>query len=207
MSNLLMMISLNIHTVMMKEINPMGEIRHWCLHLKQLTDDSQTTLSLNIKLPNSEEEEYDIWAQGDGALPETRKGYGQFKTNVTLFSQLEAHGAEVSTEDANHKFLRSLPSAWSNLAMIMRTNPEIDNLSIDDLYSKCALFHKAKVALIRLSLVFLIALSSCTPSILHQYSEKEVFSCCFAMKLAIPLCQKQSEDLDLLHEDLEQIVM
>ncbi|GJS41912.1 hypothetical protein Tco_0566955 [Tanacetum coccineum] len=43
-----------------------------------------------------------------------------------------AHGAEVSTEDANHKFLRSLPSAWSNLAMTMRTNPEIDNLSIDD---------------------------------------------------------------------------
>ncbi|GJS52735.1 hypothetical protein Tco_0626097 [Tanacetum coccineum] len=31
-----------------------------------------------------------------------------------LLSQLEAHGAEVSTEDANHKFLRSLPLAWSN---------------------------------------------------------------------------------------------
>ncbi|GJR28106.1 hypothetical protein Tco_1104338 [Tanacetum coccineum] len=30
-----------------------------------------------------------------------------------LLSQLEAHGAEVSTEDANHKFLRSLPSACS----------------------------------------------------------------------------------------------
>ncbi|GJW93805.1 hypothetical protein Tco_0173477 [Tanacetum coccineum] len=39
---------------------------------------------------------------------------------------------EVSTEDANHKFLRSLPPAWSNLAMTMRTNPEIDTLSIDD---------------------------------------------------------------------------
>ncbi|GJX34897.1 hypothetical protein Tco_0246454 [Tanacetum coccineum] len=43
-----------------------------------------------------------------------------------LLSQLEAHSAEVSTEDANHKFLRSLPPAWSNLAMQMRTNPEID---------------------------------------------------------------------------------
>ncbi|GJT93909.1 hypothetical protein Tco_1082754 [Tanacetum coccineum] len=60
------------------------------------------------------------------------KGYDRFQQ---LLSQLEAHGAEVSTEDANHKFLRSLPSAWSNLAMTMRTNPEIDNLSIDDLYN------------------------------------------------------------------------
>ncbi|GJR82851.1 hypothetical protein Tco_0153636 [Tanacetum coccineum] len=40
------------------------------------------------------------------------KGYDRFQQ---LLSQLEAHGAEVSTEDANHKFLRSLPSAWSNL--------------------------------------------------------------------------------------------
>ncbi|GJV58856.1 hypothetical protein Tco_1464956 [Tanacetum coccineum] len=33
-------------------------------------------------------------------------------SNKKLLSQLEAHGAEVSTEDTNHKFLRSLPLAW-----------------------------------------------------------------------------------------------
>ncbi|GJU59896.1 hypothetical protein Tco_1237662 [Tanacetum coccineum] len=48
------------------------------------------------------------------------KGYDRFQQ---LLSQLEAHGAEVSTEDANHKFLRSLPPAWSNLAMTMRLKP------------------------------------------------------------------------------------
>ncbi|GJS10404.1 hypothetical protein Tco_0367200 [Tanacetum coccineum] len=37
------------------------------------------------------------------------KGYDRFQQ---LLSQLEAHGAEVSIEDANHKFLRSLPPAW-----------------------------------------------------------------------------------------------
>ncbi|GJV38588.1 hypothetical protein Tco_1411065 [Tanacetum coccineum] len=36
------------------------------------------------------------------------KGYDRFQQ---LLSQLEAHGAKVSTEDANHKFLRSLPPA------------------------------------------------------------------------------------------------
>ncbi|GJU47981.1 putative ribonuclease H-like domain-containing protein [Tanacetum coccineum] len=50
-----------------------------------------------------------------------------------LLSQLEAHGAEVSNKDANYKFLRSLPPAWSNLAMTMRTKPDVDTLSIDDL--------------------------------------------------------------------------
>ncbi|GKF51146.1 hypothetical protein Tco_0147613, partial [Tanacetum coccineum] len=54
--------------------------------------------------------------------------------------ELQAHGAEVSTEDANHKFLRSLPPAWSNLAITMRTNPEIDTLSIDDLYNNLIVF-------------------------------------------------------------------
>ncbi|GKA20060.1 hypothetical protein Tco_0699975 [Tanacetum coccineum] len=37
------------------------------------------------------------------------KGYERFQS---LLSQLEIHGAGVSTEDANQKFLRSLPSAW-----------------------------------------------------------------------------------------------
>ncbi|GJR95451.1 hypothetical protein Tco_0267625 [Tanacetum coccineum] len=104
------------------------------------------------------------------------KGYDRFQQ---LLSQLEAHGAEVSTEDANHKFLRSLPPAWSNLAMTMRTNPEIDTLSIDDF--------------------------SCTPSTSStNVPEKEVLAG-FADEVIYSLFAKQTEDLDLLHEDLEQI--
>ncbi|GKE30169.1 hypothetical protein Tco_1445553, partial [Tanacetum coccineum] len=37
------------------------------------------------------------------------KGYDGFQS---LLSQLKIHGAGVSTEDANQKFLRSLPSTW-----------------------------------------------------------------------------------------------
>ncbi|GJW46441.1 hypothetical protein Tco_0078087 [Tanacetum coccineum] len=60
------------------------------------------------------------------------KGYDRFQQ---LLSQLEAHGAKVSTKDVNHKFLRYLPPAWSNLAMTMRTKPDVDTLSIDDFKS------------------------------------------------------------------------
>nr|GEW02791.1 ribonuclease H-like domain-containing protein [Tanacetum cinerariifolium] len=58
------------------------------------------------------------------------KGYDRFER---LLSLLEIHGACVSTKDANQKFLRSLPSAWSNISLIMRNKPGINNLDIDDL--------------------------------------------------------------------------
>ncbi|GKG30774.1 hypothetical protein Tco_0423262 [Tanacetum coccineum] len=67
------------------------------------------------------------------------------------------------------------------------------------------LFHKAKAALIRLSLGFSGAYSSCTPSTSStNIPEKEVLVG-FADEVIYSLFAKQTEDLDLLHEDLEQI--
>ncbi|GJT62897.1 ribonuclease H-like domain-containing protein [Tanacetum coccineum] len=150
------------------------------------------------------------------------KGYDRFQQ---LLSQLEAHGAEVSTEDANHKFLRSLPPAWSNLAMTMRTNPEIDNLSIDDLYNNLRVFEQeiqgasktsssaqnvafvsqSKSSTNKVKSGFSGAYSSCTPSTSStNIPEKEVLAG-FADEVIYSLFAKQSEDWDLLHEDLEQI--
>nr|GEZ80383.1 ribonuclease H-like domain-containing protein [Tanacetum cinerariifolium] len=60
------------------------------------------------------------------------KGYDRFQR---LLSLLEIHEACVSTEDANKKFIRSLPSAWSNISLIMKNKPSIDNMDIDDLYN------------------------------------------------------------------------
>ncbi|GJZ49545.1 hypothetical protein Tco_0603735, partial [Tanacetum coccineum] len=65
------------------------------------------------------------------------KGYDRFQS---LLSQLEIHGAGVSTEDANQKFLRSLPSAWSQVSLIMRTKPGVDSLSFDDQYNNLRVF-------------------------------------------------------------------
>ncbi|GJZ42106.1 hypothetical protein Tco_0588992 [Tanacetum coccineum] len=63
------------------------------------------------------------------------KGYDRFQS---LLSQLEIHSAGVSTEDANQKFLRSLPSSW--LSLVMRTKPGVDSLSFDDLYNNLRVF-------------------------------------------------------------------
>ncbi|GJU45091.1 ribonuclease H-like domain-containing protein [Tanacetum coccineum] len=150
------------------------------------------------------------------------KGYDRFQQ---LLSQLEAHGAEVSTEDANHKFLRSLPPAWSNLAMTMRTKPEVDTLSIDDLYNNLRVFEQeiqgasktsssaqnvafvsqSKSSTNKVKSGFTGAYSTCTPSTSStNIPEKEVLAG-FADEVIYSLFAKQSEDWDLLHEDLEQI--
>ncbi|GJY14920.1 hypothetical protein Tco_0385342, partial [Tanacetum coccineum] len=57
-----------------------------------------------------------------------------------LISLLEVHGAAVSNEDANQKFLRALPSSWNNIALIMRNKAGIDDLYTDDLYNNLKVF-------------------------------------------------------------------
>nr|GEW11556.1 hypothetical protein [Tanacetum cinerariifolium] len=64
------------------------------------------------------------------------KTYDRFQK---LISQLEIHGEVISQEDANLKLLRSLPSAWNNIALIMRNKYDLDTLSMDDLYNNMKL--------------------------------------------------------------------
>ncbi|GJX07629.1 ribonuclease H-like domain-containing protein [Tanacetum coccineum] len=110
------------------------------------------------------------------------KGYDRFQQ---LLSQLEAHGAEVLTEDANHKFFRSLPPAWSNLAMTMRTKPGQKHTN-------------------KFRSGFLVPTTMTLFYFFKQYSRKEALTG-FADEVIYSLFAKQSEDWDLLHEDLEQI--
>ncbi|GKB60600.1 hypothetical protein Tco_0916786, partial [Tanacetum coccineum] len=62
------------------------------------------------------------------------------KMQKNVLNQLEVHGAAVSNEDANQKFLRALPSSWNNIAFIMRNKEGIDELDIDDLYNNLKVF-------------------------------------------------------------------
>ncbi|GJU93370.1 ribonuclease H-like domain-containing protein [Tanacetum coccineum] len=148
-------------------------------------------------------------------------GYDRFQQ---LLSQLEAHGAEVSNKDANHKFLRSMPPALSNLAMTMRTKLDVDTLSIDDLYNNLRVFEQeltstSKSSTSAQNVAFIShsksstnkvksghtgVYSTFTPTSSNNIPEREV-AASFADEVIYSLFAKQSEDLDLLHEDLEQI--
>ncbi|GKE23581.1 hypothetical protein Tco_1435093 [Tanacetum coccineum] len=61
-----------------------------------------------------------------------------------LISQLEIHGESISQEDVNQKFLRSLSPEWNTHTIVWRNKPEIDTLSMDDLYNNLKIY-KPKV--------------------------------------------------------------
>nr|GEU50119.1 hypothetical protein [Tanacetum cinerariifolium] len=65
------------------------------------------------------------------------KTYDRFRK---LISQLELNGKVISQEDVNIKLLRSLPLAWNNIALIMRNKPDIETLSMDDLYNNLKVY-------------------------------------------------------------------
>ncbi|GKF12256.1 hypothetical protein Tco_0050182 [Tanacetum coccineum] len=105
--------------------------------------------------------------------------------------------------------------------MTMRTNPEIDNLSIDDLYNNLRVFEQeiqgaSKTSSSAQNVAFVSqsksstnkvksGYSSCTPSTSStNIPETEVLAG-FADEVIYSLFAKQTKDLDLLHEDLEHI--
>ncbi|GJT32439.1 ribonuclease H-like domain-containing protein [Tanacetum coccineum] len=143
-------------------------------------------------------------------------GYDRFQS---LLSQLEIHSAGVSTEDTNQKFLRSLPSSQSQVSLIMRTKPGIDDLSFDDLYNNLRVFEydikgsntssssSPNVAFISSestnSTNKVSTANGASPSSSHN-SKKETSSS-YTDDIMHSFFANQSSGRQLDHEDLEQI--
>ncbi|GKB50668.1 putative ribonuclease H-like domain-containing protein [Tanacetum coccineum] len=120
---------------------------------------SETTQTLStLKLPILKIGDYDIWrmrmeqylTHTDYALWEvimnsdapviasaSTKGPIPPKTaeqKLARKNELKAKALFISQEDANLKLLRSLPSAWNNIALIMHNKADLDGLSMDDFF-------------------------------------------------------------------------
>ncbi|GKD93271.1 hypothetical protein Tco_1373108, partial [Tanacetum coccineum] len=52
-----------------------------------------------------------------------------------IVSQLAILSENISQEDLNLKFLRSLPSEWNTHVMAWRNKPDLDTMNFDDLYN------------------------------------------------------------------------
>ncbi|GJR26803.1 putative ribonuclease H-like domain-containing protein [Tanacetum coccineum] len=52
-----------------------------------------------------------------------------------IVSQLAILGENISQEDLNLKFLRSLSSEWNTYVVVWRNKPDLDSMSFDDLYN------------------------------------------------------------------------
>ncbi|GJZ74837.1 ribonuclease H-like domain-containing protein, partial [Tanacetum coccineum] len=77
-----------------------------------------------------------------GSREELDSAYERFQH---ILSMLELYDAKVSQEDANLKFLRSLPSVWHVVATMIRGQPGLDELEFDDLYNNLKVYeHELK---------------------------------------------------------------
>ncbi|GJU91649.1 hypothetical protein Tco_1304072 [Tanacetum coccineum] len=137
------------------------------------------------------------------------KGYDRFQS---LLSQLEIHGAGVSTKDANQKFLRSLPSAWSQVSLIMRTKPGVDSLSFDDLYNNLRVFENdvkgytaSSSSTQNVAFVFENTSSTNDVSTAYSVSNPSGQNSQYEQTSSYSLLANQSSCPQLDHEDLEQL--
>ncbi|GKA02556.1 putative ribonuclease H-like domain-containing protein [Tanacetum coccineum] len=67
--------------------------------------------------------------------PSTESLDSIFNRLQKIVSQLAILGENISQEDLNLKFLRSLPSEWNTHVVVWRNKSDLDTMSIDDLYN------------------------------------------------------------------------
>ncbi|GJR00091.1 hypothetical protein Tco_0523075 [Tanacetum coccineum] len=60
--------------------------------------------------------------------------------NLLKQHQLDIHGETISQEAVNQKFLRSLSSEWNTHTIVWRNKPDIDTLSLYDLYDNLKIY-------------------------------------------------------------------
>ncbi|GJZ01461.1 putative ribonuclease H-like domain-containing protein [Tanacetum coccineum] len=171
---------------LVSESNEKGEQFLFRLSQKKERENARTTLLMalpeDILLSSIRDCAKEMWDASKSRL----KGFHQrFMTVPKSLRQLDRFkGAGVSTEDANKKFLRSLPSAWSHVSLIMRTKPGVDTLSFDNLYNNLRVFES--------DIKGFTASSSFSP---QNYEQTSSYS----------LLANQSSCPQLDHEDLEQL--
>ncbi|GJY89458.1 uncharacterized mitochondrial protein-like protein [Tanacetum coccineum] len=114
------------------------------------------------------------------------KTYERFQK---LISQLEMHGEVIPQEDINQKFLRSLSQEWTMHTIVWRNKPEIETLSLDDLFNNLKAYESEGAADISKTV------ENLNDAVIYSF---------FASQLSIP--QLDNEDLQQIHpDDLEEI--
>nr|GFC56418.1 hypothetical protein [Tanacetum cinerariifolium] len=121
------------------------------------------------------------------------KAYDRFQKLISL---LEVHGAAVSNEDANQKFLRALPSSWNNIALIMRYKGNVallfakDTNNINEVNTANGISTAA-------------GHSSCGQASSSSYADDMMFSFFASQSNSLQLDEEDLEQID--HDDLEEM--
>ncbi|GJU07068.1 hypothetical protein Tco_1123498 [Tanacetum coccineum] len=101
--------------------------------------------TLLMALPNEHQLKFNTYKSAKTLMEAIEKRFGEGLDQIydrlqKLISQLEIHGETISQEDVNLKLLRSLPSEWKTHTLIWRNKPDLEDLSMDDLYNNLKIY-------------------------------------------------------------------
>ncbi|GKD26635.1 ribonuclease H-like domain-containing protein, partial [Tanacetum coccineum] len=114
-----------------------------------------------------------------------------FNTLQKIISQLAILGENISQEDLNLKFLRSLPSERNTHVVVWRNKLDLDTMSFDDLYNNFKIIEQEVKRTASSSLISIASTQVSTANL----SDATVYA----------FLASQPNGSQLVHEDLEQI--
>ncbi|GKB69273.1 hypothetical protein Tco_0930685 [Tanacetum coccineum] len=96
----------------------------------------KATGTLLMALPNKHQLKFNTYKSSKTLMEVIGKMFGGNKES----KKLEIHGETISQEDVNLKLLKSLPSEWKTHTLIWRNKPDLEDLSMDDLYNNLKIY-------------------------------------------------------------------
>ncbi|GKB53612.1 putative ribonuclease H-like domain-containing protein [Tanacetum coccineum] len=110
---------------------------------KRLEVKARSTLMMGI--PNEHQLKFNSIKDAKSLLEAIEKRFGEtldqtFDRLQKLVSQLEILGEKLSQEDVNQKLLRSLSPEWNKHALVWRNKPELETISMNDLYKNLKVY-------------------------------------------------------------------
>ncbi|GKA06746.1 putative ribonuclease H-like domain-containing protein, partial [Tanacetum coccineum] len=135
-----------------------------------------------------------------------------------IVSQLAILSENISQEDLNLKFLRSLPSEWNTHVVVWRNKPDLDTMSFDDLYNNFKIVEqevKGTASSSSQNLAFMSSTSSTnevntaygvsTANTQVSTASTQVSTANLSDDTVYAFLASQPNGSQLVHEDLEQI--
>ncbi|GJZ73903.1 hypothetical protein Tco_0638049, partial [Tanacetum coccineum] len=95
---------------------------------------SRSTLLMGI--PNEHQFKFNSIKDAKSLLQAVEKRFG----GNAVIKKTQRNLLNISQEDVNQKFLKSLSPEWNTHTIVWRNKPEIDTLSLDDLYNNLKIY-------------------------------------------------------------------
>ncbi|GJR41309.1 hypothetical protein Tco_1216993 [Tanacetum coccineum] len=112
---------------------------------------SETTQTVStLKLPILKTGDYDLWSMGIEQYL-TQADYALWEDWIKAMIGSETHlplvvmCGVISRKMKILSLLRSLPSAWNNITLIMRNKSDLDTMSMDDLYNNLKVYDEVEI--------------------------------------------------------------